>query len=474
MSAPTRREFLRGAGALATGAALAGPLQACARQDGAPAPGPTPEANKGSVPVEFATEPTRKLSGSLRILLWNHFVPSHDQWFDRFVKDWGTRVGVEVIVEHIDQAQIPGRIAAEMKAGEGHDLIQYIAPLSQFEPNVLDLSNLTVEAARRWGPQVNICRRSSCNPNTGHFYAYAPGWVPDPGNYRRSLWEPEGFGDGPRTWDDLLKGGAAIKRSKGVQLGLGMSQEIDSNMAARALLWSYGAFEQDVQERVVLNGDAAVQAVSFMTQLYRQSMTDEVFGWDAASNNKGLVAGKLSYILNSISAWRTAQETAPAVADDTAFLSPLAGPATALAAPHVMYNWIVPTHAKGADAAQEFLLHYTANFASATYASKLYDLCAWPSLTPDIDRWLGEDPFGSKPPGKLAVLRDAERWTQNMGFPGPASPAVGEVLGSFVLPTMFARAAKGEVSAKEAVADAARQVETIFAKWRAQGLIGRQ
>jgi ABC-type glycerol-3-phosphate transport system substrate-binding protein len=388
------------------------------------------------------------------------------------VKDWGTRVGVNVVVDHIDQAQIPTRIAAEIQAGQGHDLIQYIAPLSQYEPSVLDLKDLTAEASGRWGAQLDVCRLSSSNPNTGKFYAYAPGWVPDPGNFRRSLWEPAGFASGPASWDDLLKGGAAIKSSKNVQLGLGMSQEIDSNMVARALLWSYGAAEQDAQERITLNSDATVAAVEFMAQLFRQTMTDEVFSWTAASNNQGLVAGKLSYILNSISAWRTAQGTNPDVADDVLFVRPLKGPSAALAATHVMYNWIIPSYAKGADAAQELLLHYTANFAAATYASKLYDLSAWPSLTPDVDTWLGADPFGAKPADKLGLLRDAVSWTRNLGFPGPASPAVGEVASTFVLPNMLARAARGEASPRQAVADAAAQIEPIYAKWRAQGLVG--
>jgi hypothetical protein len=137
-----------------------------------------------------------------------------------------------------------------------------------------------------------------------------------------------------------------------------------------------------------------------------------------------------------------------------------------------MYNWVIPSYAKGADAAQELLLHYTANFAAATYASKLYDLCAWPTLTPDADRWLGEDPFGAKPANKLAVLRDGVSWTRNMGFPGPASPAIGEVLSTFVLPNMLARAARGDASPAQAVTEAHQQIEPIFAKWRAQGLVG--
>lgn len=467
MAGRTRREFLRGAAAAAAGAALA----ACARQDGE-RPEAATTGTEGPGPTEVATEPTRKLSGSLRILLWSHFVPSHDVWFDRFVADWGRRVGVEVTVDHVDLAEIPDRIASELRAGEGHDLIQHISTLSQYEPQVLDLRDLTGEAIRRWGPQLDVCRLSSSNPNTGRVYAYAPGWVPDPGNYRRSLWGPAGFPEGPTTWDELLAGGTAVKRDRGVRMGLGMSHEVDSNMVARALLWSFGATEQDPSERVVLNSEATVEAVAYLARLYRRTMSDEVFTWTAASNNKGLVAGDLSYILNSISAWRTAQDENPEVAADTSFLRPLAGPAAALAAPHVLYNWIIPRHAAGADAAQELLLHYTANFASATYHSKLYDLCAWPRLTPDADTWLRTDPFGAQPSDKLAVLTDAASWTRNMGYPGWANPAVGEVLAAYVLPDMFARAARSEASPAQAVAEAEARLRPIYAKWRARGLVG--
>ena len=102
----------------------------------------------------------------------------------------------------------------------------------------------------------------SCfNPTTNKYYAYGPGWVPDPGNYRRSLWEGVGLPDGPRTWDELLQGGTEIKASQGVQMGIGMSQEIDSNMAGRALMWSFGASIQNENEQVVLNSPETVAAV---------------------------------------------------------------------------------------------------------------------------------------------------------------------------------------------------------------------
>lgn len=461
-----RRDVLRMAGLAAFGAATAA---GCASEETGPAGSKDTTAG---APEETFSEPAGKLSGELKILMWSHFVPSHDKWFDRFAKEWGAKVGVKVTVDHIDTAQVPTRIAAEVAAGQGHDLVQHISPLSQFEPSVNDMKDVTEEAVKRWGEQLPLCRKSSLNPATGKFYAYSPGWVPDPGNVRISLWKDVGLPAGPKTWDELLEGGAEIKKSKGVQLGLGMSQEIDSNMVGRGLLWSFGASIQDANEKVVLNSDEAVAAVEFMTRLFRQTMTDEVFSWNAASNNQGLVAGKLSYVVNSISAYRTAQGTNARVAEDTMFVPALRGPKAALAAQHVMYNWIVPKHAQGIDAAKEFLLHYTANYASAAYQSQLYDFCAWSKLTPQLDSWLKKDPFGSKPADKLALLTEATGWSTNVGHPGPANTAVGEVFNTFIIPNMYARAARGEVSAKQAVADAAAQVEPIYAKWRARGLVG--
>ena len=419
-------------------------------------------------------EPTQALSGSLNILLWSHFVPAHDTWFDPFVKEWGDMVGVEVNVDHIAVADVPAAIAAEIQSGQPeHDLFQYIAVQSQHEPSVVDMADLVAEAENRYGAMLDLTRRSSLNPNTGKYYAYAPAWVPDPGDYRKSLWEGVGMADGPRTWDDLLQGGSEIFSTQQVQLGIGMSQEIDSNMALRALLWSYGAGVQDENESVIINSDATIAAVEYMNELFANAMTPEVFALNAASNNQGINAGELSYILNSISAYRTAQDEGLAVADDIWFSSALEGPEAALVASHVMYNWLIPDFADvNVAAAQEFLLHYTENLAPVTWNSKLYDFPAFPDRVPNLDGWLDNDPFGSNPANKLAVLKDSLGWATNVGHPGPANPAIGQIFGQHIIPVMFAEAAQGLKTPGQAVADAEVQINAIFDDWRGRGLVG--
>jgi len=435
---------------------------------------PTGTTSAAGGPAVSFLEPREALSGELKILLWSHFVPAHDTWFDPFVREWGEMVGVDVTVDHIAVADVPAAIAAEIQSGQPeHDLMQYIAVLSQHEPSVVDMSDVVAEAESRYGPMLDLTRRSSFNPNTEKYYAYAPSWVPDPGDYRQSLWDGVGMPDGPRTWDDLLQGGSEIFAAQGIQLGIGMSQEIDSNMAMRALMWSFGGAIQDENENVVINSDATIAAIEYMTNLYEQAMTPEVFAWNAASNNQGLNAGELSYILNSISAYRTAQDEGLEVADDILFTPALEGPAAALVASHVMYNWIIPDSPDvNVSAAKEFLLHYTENLAPVSWNSKLYDFPAFPERVPDLEGWLDNDPFGSQPANKLTVLKNSLDWSTNIGHPGPANPAIGQIFGEAILPVMFADAAQGNKTPQEAVADAEAQINAIFDDWRGRGLVG--
>src|SRR5262245_57281750 len=133
----SRRGFLSSTALAAAGAYA---LSGCASESSGPEAKPS-----GQAPKEVFTAPTRKLGGSLTILMWSHFVPRHDKWFDKFVAEWGKRVGVSVRVDHINTVDVPRRAASEIQAGQGHDVIQHIAPFSQYEPSVLDMTDLVQE-----------------------------------------------------------------------------------------------------------------------------------------------------------------------------------------------------------------------------------------------------------------------------------------------------------------------------------------
>src|SRR5947207_2607311 len=261
----------------------------------------------------------RRPEKTLKILQWSHFVPSYDVWFDKYAKDWGTAKGVDVTVDHIALADLGTRANAEVAAQQGHDLFQFLSPPGAFETQVLDMADVVTEAERQHGPILDLCKRSTYNPVTRKWFGFSDNYVPDPGDYLKSLWTEIGMPDGPTTWEDLVRAAPLIKGKHPeiqIPIGIGMSQELDSNMAARAMLWSFDGSIQDAAENVVLNSDSALEALEFGVRLFKAGMTPAVMSWNAASNNQALNARQTGYILNSISAYRTAQDNKLPVAGD--------------------------------------------------------------------------------------------------------------------------------------------------------------
>ena len=443
--------------------------------------------------VAVALAPTiwiKRQQKTLKILQWSHFVPSYDGWFDKYAKDWGTSQGVDVTVDHISLADLGTRANAEVAAQQGHDLFQFLSPPGAFEPQTLDMADVVQEAARRHGPILDLCKRSTYNPVTKRWFGFSDNYVPDPGDYLKSIWTEIGMPDGPATWEDLVKAAPLIKSKHPeiqIPIGIGMSQELDSNMAARAMIWSFDGSVQDANENVVLKSDQTLEAVTFGVRLFKAGMNPSVMSWNAASNNQALNARQTGYILNSISAYRTAQDNKLPVADDIFFVGALKGPrGTRWASEHVMGIYTIWKFAQSPDTAKRFLLDLIGHYRDAVLGSKLYNFPSFPGSVADASiplaqkpdagaRWLEQvtanDPFGSNPPSKLKPISTALQWATNIGHPGPANPAESEVFDTFVLPTMFANAATDRMTPKQALDDAHQQVKKIFEKWRAKGLV---
>ncbi len=394
----TRRDFVKAAGVGALAAA---------------------GAASGLVP-----RPARAQQKTLKIIQWSHFVPAYDKWFDgEFCKQWGQKHGTNVIVDHISIGEINARAAAEVSAKSGHDLFMFLSPPAAYEKQVIDHAEVDQQVEKRWGKPIDLAVKSTLNPRTKKYFAFSDSYVPDPGNYRVDLWSQVGYPRGPNTWDDLLKGATAIKQKLGNPCGLGLSQELDTNMAMRALLWSFGGAEQDEQGRVAINSPQTVDALKYMAALYKQTETPEVFSWDPSSNNRAILAGKSSYVQNAISVTRQAEKDNPEMSKQIQLVPPLMGPVRRMASEHVMDCYVIWSFAQNQDGAKQFLVDYIDAFADAFKASEFYNFPCFPSTVPDIDALLANDPK-AVPPDKYKVLQGALEWSTNVGYPGYATAAV--------------------------------------------------
>jgi len=455
----TREDLLKRAGAAAFAVSMFGAL---------------PDKALGFYgPLRFAN---KQLSGELRILQWAHFVPPYDPWLDgTYVKQWGEKNDVEVKVDHINLALIPSTASSEVAAQSGHDLVQFTAPPSSFQKQLVPVNDIVQEVTKKLGPMSRVARRSAYNPRTKKFFGFPDSYAPDPVNYRRSILVENGVS--LRTWEDVRTGAAKLKAA-GHPVGLGMSNELDSNMFLFALLYCYGGFIQNEENRIVIgqgsNRKGAIEALELMRDIFRNGMTDEVFAWTAASNNNAFLAGRLSVALNAISIPRVAELQSLPIADDIWLASMPRGPVMRMGNEHVMLVYAIWKFAKNKEAAKRFIVDQQLGYRQHFVRSAFYNFPAWTGAIKGgfntIRKMAAQDTH--KPKGKYTILTTiAEKYTTNLGHPGFSNAAVDEIFNRWLVPQMFAEVAQGKMSPADAVSSLARESQAIYRKWRDQGLV---
>jgi multiple sugar transport system substrate-binding protein len=411
---------------------------------------------------------------TLRILQWNHFVPGYDKWFNnQYVKEWGQKNDTEVIVDNVGVRAINTTAAAEVSAKKGHDLFLFLWPKPVYEDEVIDHREIYEECSQKYGKPIDLAIKSTYNPKTKKYFGFSDSYVPDPINWRKSLFDEVGMK--PDSWDDIRVAGKKIKEKRGVPVGIGLAPETDTSMAMRAILYSFGASEQDEQGRLVLGSKNTVEAVKFVKALYQETMSPEVFSWDESSNNRAMLAGRASVVLNAISITREAENKdlmvdGKPIGDDIWLAKAAKGPVRRMGLEHVMNVYVIWKFAENIDGAKKFLVDYVGNFHKAFEGSEFYNFPCFPKQVPDLKQMLQKDSKG-KPPDKYAVLADSLEWATNVGYPGYSNAAIDDIYSQFILNNMFAKAAQGVMSPEDAVKEAEAKARDIFVKWKERKLL---
>ncbi|MEN9580480.1 MAG: hypothetical protein RJA70_3489, partial [Pseudomonadota bacterium] len=362
-------------------------------------------------------------------------------------------------------------------------LIEITTPAAQFQNDLEPLNDIVEELNTKYGDQLEFCAKGTYNPNTKEYWGFGHAWVAHPGIYRTQAWADAGFPDGPETWEDLAKGGKMIfDGGKGPSVIIGLAPENDSEKVLRGLLWSYGAFEQDKNEKVTINSPETREAMKMMKKVYDDAIGLPVVGsveWTTGSNNEKYLDESASYLVNPVSAYRTAQVEVAAIADDTGIGPPLKG-ATGKGYATIgnVPIFVIPKYSKNKEAAKDYLRHYMKNYSEAVYASKMFNMPCWEGTTPQMFEeggWFEVDPFaaaGSKGQrARLELLKTAASWTRHYGYPGTSNAAIGQIITEHVIPIMFKAYIIDGVDIDEAVEAAETHMNEIFALQRKAGLV---
>jgi ABC-type glycerol-3-phosphate transport system substrate-binding protein len=398
-------------------------------------------------------------AGKLTIGFWDHWVPGANKASQQLCEEWGAKNKVEIQIDYITSQGHKNllTIAAEQQARSGHDIMafptwephgrsQSLEPVDDVMAELIKQNgkvNSTVEylarANNKWiavpacvGSQIKgPCSRIDLmkkHANIDVQAMYPAGSAP-----KADAW----------TLDAMLKAAEACHKG-GNPFGIGLGTPEDNIDTAGAIFQSFGAALVDQKGSITVKSDKVRQALEYYVKL-AQWLPPDAPAWDNASNNKYLISGKGSLIMNPPSAWAVAKRDAPQVAEQCWTHGMPSGPAGRYA-PFLPYFWGVWNFGKNKQAAKELLLHLSTRSAveKMVVASAGYDLPAFEKLT-TFRVWAEEGP----PKGTLYHYPNPHNHQVLSVAAAPAPPKIAhQIYTQAIMTKMVVRMVKGEAMEK--------------------------
>lgn len=422
----------------------------------------------------FFLFPDRALASqkTLKIAKWAHFLPEFDQWFvNVLAKDWGRQNDTKVTVDVIPVEEIRERAFAEIKAGKGHDVFIFPWPPAEFFQHVIDHGAVYQIVAAKYGAIQQLAHRSTFNPKSKGYFAFADFWVPSPLHFFQDYWAQVGMPLGPVHYGSLRGGGRKLRDQLGISCGLAFSPTLEGNVTLHTILYAFRAWILNARGDVLFNKNAfAYGALKYIQALYQDTGTPDQLAWGSGGNVRAMLARKTSCSMNGISLLRQAEKENPETAGKIRIQPPLLGGngmgITAL--PHITNCSVVWNFAQNQNGARQFLANLIDNSRTGYEKSLGCNFPIYPKTVPNLIVRLSKDPQAD-PSDKYVELKDALHWTPNLGVPGIATPAYMEIFNSSVVPKMVARMLKGEQTPEEAAASGAAEMQRIADKWKQIG-----
>lgn len=309
-------------------------------------------------------------AGRLTVGIWDHWVPGANAASTSLIEKWAAQEKVEVQIDRLTNLgnKLLVTLAAEAQAKSGHDIL-YMTTWSphDYAMSLEPVDDVMTELIKQNGPVNEIATY------LGRAQSH---WLAAPATIGNQI-------QGPCSRIDLMKQYAGIDvqamypagrppkadawtletfvnaaeacHKAGFPFGIGLGTTEDSVCAAGAFFQCLGAALVDAEGKITVKSDAVRKALDYYTRLAR-FFPQEAPAWDNASNNKWLISGRGTLILNPPSAWAVAKRDAPQVAEQCWTHGMPAGPEGRFA-PCLPFFWGIWNFSKNKAAAKSLLVH---------------------------------------------------------------------------------------------------------------------
>lgn len=394
-------------------------------------------------------------AGKLSVGFWDHWVPGANKATEDLVKAWAEKEKVEVSMDFITSQgnKLLLTTAAEATAKSGHDILAFSTWLPARYSDQLVPMNDVVEPLIKANGAVN---------GTVEYLGKVDGkWLAVPATAGSQIKGPcsridllkkhAGIdiqamypaGEAPKAdgWnlDTFLKAAEACQKG-GNPFGIGLGTTSDNVDTAGAIFHAFGAQLVNAKGDITVKSDPVRQALDYYKKLMA-FLPPDVPSWDDASNNKYIVSGQGSLIMNPPSAWAVAKRDAPQVAEQLWTHGFPVGPKGRYA-PFLPYFWGTWNFSKNQSAAKSLVTYLSQADAAEkmVVASGGYDLPAFANLT-TFKVWAEEGP----PKGTLYHYPNPHQHQTLSIAAAPAPHKIAEQIYTQAIQTqMVVRYAKGE------------------------------
>ena len=398
-------------------------------------------------------------AGKLSVGFWDHWVPGANKATEDLVKEWAEKNKVEVSMDFITSQgnKLLLTTAAEGQAKSGHDVLAFSTWLPARYADQLVPMNDVMEPLIKENGAVNgtVEYPGKVGGKWLAVPATAGSQIKGPCSRIDLLKKHAGIdiqamypaGQAPKAddWnlDNFLKAAEACHKG-GNPFGIGLGTTTDNVDTAGALFHAFGAQLVNAKGDIVVKNDQVRQVLDYYKKLM-QFLPPDVPSWDDASNNKFLVSGQGSLIMNPPSAWAVAKRDAPKIAEQLWTHGFPVGPKGRYS-PFLPYFWGIWNFSKN-QAAAKSLITYLSQASSAekmTNASQGYDLPSFEKLT-TFKVWSEEGP----PKGTLYHYPNPHNHQTLSIAAAPAPHKIAEQIYTQAIQTqMIVRYAKGEAMDK--------------------------
>ena len=412
-------------------------------------------------------------AGTVTMGCWDHWVPGANNTLTKICNEWGEKNKVEIKIDYITSQGEKDKLtaAAEAQAGTGHDIMSHRDWNIRIHQRVLEpLNNIVEEMIKKYGPISPVAEYLAKNKGSWYGIPTTVGSQVKPCQSRFDLFKEHAgidlqamFPADETKWDkaqtdkwtyDAYLEAAQKLHKAGFPVGIPMGQTSDAVDTVGAIFNAFGVVMIDDKDNIKVNSNETRVALEYMKRLMAVN-PPEVYAWDDAGNNRWMISGKGSSIMNPPSSWAVAKRDNPTVAEKIWHHPMPKGPKGRFVGqlPQFYGVW---SFSKNKSAAKDLLLHISqkeqvAQLVEASFGydlpsfKSMYDLPTWRSVGPPTGVSYGYPPRGDE---------------QTSMFGHPARAEVGAQMYNQAINTvMVAKVTQGNEKIDEVIKWAEKELE---------------